>query len=203
MVDHFEGMKPAVPAPSLALVNKVVQHLREQAFLEALVERGFRVKDYEGLLRAWREAWRPEMSVRRRYFTLLQGRALGERLRAFGAEKGGRVAYGVFSAAEIQAPYVRQARTWIYAGREEESALVEAVEGKRVESGENLVVLIAGDEGVFYGLDEAPERLACTNAVQTYMDVAHAGGRGEEAAEAVLRQQLRVKWERGKDGTAV
>lgn len=47
IVAHFAALVPAVPAPSLALVNKVVQHLRREGFLEHLRNRGFRVHDFE------------------------------------------------------------------------------------------------------------------------------------------------------------
>ena len=40
MVAHFADLVPSVPAPSLALVNKVIQHLRDQAFLDAAPESG-------------------------------------------------------------------------------------------------------------------------------------------------------------------
>jgi len=69
-----------------------------------------------------------------------------------------------------------------------------AVEAKPVESGENLIVFIPNDSGVFYGMDKGKDRLACTNPIQTYIDLAHAGGRGEEAAEAVLQQRLKPAW---------
>jgi len=39
-------------------------------------------------------------------------------------------------------------------------------------------------------------RMGCTNAVQTYVDVWHCGGRGEEAAEALLEQRLKPEWKR-------
>ena len=72
------------------------------------------------------------------------------------------------------------------------------VKAKQVDSGENLVVLIPDDESVFYQLDEGASepksRLACTNAVQTYVDVWNCGGRGKEAAEAILEQCLRPTW---------
>ena len=64
-------------------------------------------------------------------------------------------------------------------------------------SGENLVVLIPNDEGVFYlgdGGMVSDHRLACTNAVQTYVDLWHCGGRGQEAAEALLEQRLKPAW---------
>jgi len=195
---HFSGLTPPVASPSLALVNKVVQHLREQAFLEPLPSRGFLVRDHEGLLQVWRRAYRPDRSQRRRYFTLLQGRALNDSLRALDAGAHGRLAYAAFSAADIQAPHVRQTRTWLYLAGDLEDQFTATVEAKLVESGENFVVSIPDDSGVFYHTDVRENRLACTNAVQTYIDLVHVGGRGEEAAEAVLRQRLEPAWSRGK-----
>lgn len=194
MVAHFSDLTPRVPAPSLALVNKVVQHLRDQAFLEQLPNRGFRVRDYEGLLQAWRAAYRFDRHSRRPYFTLLQGRALQERLRALDPEAQGRLAYAAFSAADVQAPAVRQPRTWLYLDPNVEQEFQSAVEAKPVDSGENLVVLKPDDAGVFYRVEGGSNRLACTNAVQTYVDLAHSGGRGEEGAEAILQQRLKPAW---------
>jgi hypothetical protein len=193
MVTHFADLVPPVPAPSLALVNKVVQHLRDQAFLEQLPNRGFRVRDFEGLLQAWRAAYRFDRHSRRPYFTLLQGRVLQERLRALDPEKG-RLAYAAFSAADLQAPAVRQPRTWLYLDPNIEREFQSAAEAKPVDSGENLVVLIPDDAGVFYRVEAGSNRVASTNAVQTYVDLAHAGGRGEEAADAMLQQRLKPAW---------
>ncbi|HUC83916.1 MAG TPA: hypothetical protein VL970_01890, partial [Candidatus Acidoferrales bacterium] len=73
----------------------------------------------------------------------------------------------------------------------------EVAEAKLVDSGENLIVLIPEDNGVFYlqeGGFMGQKRLACTNPVQTYVDLSHCGGRGEEAAEALLVQNLKRAW---------
>lgn len=194
MVAHFADLTPRVPAPSLALVNKVVQHLRDEAFLEQLPNRGFCVRDYEGLLQAWRERYRFERHRRRPYFTLLHGRALQDRLLAFNPEGQVGLAYAAFSAADLQAPAVRQARTWLYLDPNLEREFQSAVDAKPVDSGENLVLLIPDDAGVFYRLEAGGNRPACTNSVQTYVDLAHSGSRGEEAAEAILRQRLKPAW---------
>lgn len=192
VVAHFSSLVPSIPAPSLALVNKVIQHLRDEAFIEQLSGGGFRVRDYEGLLQAWRAAYRFEHHTRRNYFTLLQGRSLQERLYGIGSD--GHVAYAAFSAADLQAPAVRQPRTWLYIDRNMEPQLSENLEAKLVDSGENLVVLLAGDPGVFYKLEHGPNRISSTNAVQTYVDLFHSGGRGAEAAEGILRQRLQPAW---------
>jgi hypothetical protein len=114
-------------------------------------------------------------------------------------EAGGFAAYAAFSAADFQAPHVRQPKTWIYVGREYLSSLEQRIEAKPVESGENVVVLIPDDDGVFYMADGGSvgdHRMACTNPVQTYVDLSHCGGRGEEAAEALLEQRVKPEWGR-------
>jgi hypothetical protein len=194
MVGHFADLAPAVPAPSLALVNKVVQHLRDQAFIESLPDRGFRVSDFDGLLQAWRQAYRFDRHVRRPYFTLLATKALQERLRSLDSQGSGRLAYAAYTAADVQAPAVRQPRTWLYVSLDFEREFASALDAKVVDSGENLVVLMPDDRGVFYRLDASANRAPCTNAVQTYVDLVKAGGRGEEAAEAILNQRLKPAW---------
>jgi len=197
METHFGELTHPVREPSLGLVNKVVRHLHDEAFIEPLPEGGFRLRDPLKLLFAWRDAYRFERHERLGYFTLLQGKKLRDALSKTDLEAGGFAAYAAFSAAEIQAPHVRQPKTWIYVGREYLRALSGGIEAKPVDSGENVVVLIPDDDGVFYmanGGHVGDQRMACTNPVQTYVDVFHCGGRGQEAAEAVLEQKLKPEW---------
>ncbi len=189
------------PNVSLGLVNKVVRYLRDEAFIEEIPAGGFRVRDPQKLLFAWRDAYRFVRHTRRSYFTLLQGNRLRDALANLGAHAGGVAAYAVFSAADFQAPHVRQPKTWLYVRGSEIPGFEVAIEAKPVESGENLVVLIPEDDGVFYQVDaggQSGNRLACTNAVQTYVDLCHCGGRGAEAAEALLEQCLKPKWKAGE-----
>jgi hypothetical protein len=185
------------PNVSLGLVNKVVRHLRDEAFIESTEEGGFRLRDPLKLLFEWRDAYRFDRHERRGYFTLLQGKKLRDALAGLGLQTGGFAAYAAFSAAEFQAPHVRQPKTWLYVREQEVSKFEKLVEAKRVDSGENLVVLIPDDDGVFYlgdGGTTGDNRMSCTNAVQTYVDLYHCGGRGEEAAEALLNQRLKPEW---------
>lgn len=194
MATHFGQLPTPVTEPSLALVNKVVRHLRDEAFIEPHPEGGFRLREPQGLLAAWRDAYRFGRHLRRGYFTLLQGRRLQESLAKLESLTIGHAAYAAFSAAEFQAPHVRQPKTWLYVGAEYEDEFSAAVEAKSVDSGENLVALIPDDDGVFYLREGPAGRLACTNSVQTYVDLCHCGGRGEEAAEALLEQNLKPAW---------
>jgi hypothetical protein len=203
MMTHFEMLpdlqpgQPAIPNPSLGLVNKVIRHLIDEAFIEALPAGRFRLRDPLKLLFAWRDAYRFDRHERRGYFTLLHGKNLRDALARLGSQTGGFAAYAAFSAAEFQAPHVRQPKTWLYVREQEVSKFEKLVEAKQVESGENLVVLIPDDDGVFYlgdGGMMGDHRMSCTNAVQTYVDLYHCGGRGKEAAEALLEQRLKPEW---------
>ncbi len=187
----------AQPNVSIGLVNKVVRHLHDEAFIENLPDGGFKLRSPLEPLAAWRDAYRFDRHQRRSYFTLLQGRRLQEALAKLESLTGGHAAYAAFSAANIQAPHVRQPKTWLYVGAEWEDTFRDVAEAKLVDSGENLVVLVPEDNGVFYlqeGGAMGEQRLSCTNPVQTYVDLFHCGGCGAEAAEALLEQNLKRAW---------
>jgi len=191
--DHLPTEKPV----SLGLVNKVVQHLRDQGFVTD-VAAGLRLRDPVGLLSAWREQYRLDDRRRLSFFTLSKPKSLGEAIDRLRNETGATCAFAAFSAAERQAPQVRQARTWVYVRADHLEDFVRAAEAKPVDSGENLVVLLPGDPGVFqvFGASrsDGDADKACTDPVQTYLDLAKLGGRGEEAAKAILEQRLLPAW---------
>lgn len=186
--------KESYPAVSVGLVNKVVRFLMDEKYLDQAPDAGFRLHDPLGLLNAWAGAYRFDRHVRRDYFTLMDADRLRDTLAVLGVESGNHAAYASFSAAEVQAPHVRQPKIWLYLDPEYEERFATMTEAKPVDSGENLIVLLPSDKGVFYHVEEAPGRLGCTNTVQTYVDLVHSGGRGKEAAEAVLEQRLKKAW---------
>jgi len=183
---------------SLGLVNKVIRHLRDEGFVEEVDVGGVRVRDPGGLLTAWNTAYRFDVHERRSYFSLLKGAQLHDALYRVGAEAGGMAVYAVFSAAERQAPHVRQPKTWLYVGPEFLDSLTRHTQAKQVDSGENLVVLVPTDLGVFLSFDAdshvGTQSLGCTDPVQTYVDLSHSGGRGDEAAQAMLDQKILPAW---------
>jgi hypothetical protein len=197
LMRHFAELAEPVPGPSLGLVNKVVRHLRDEGYLEVGKSGRFRVVEPLAMLTAWRQAYRFDQQGRQGYFSLLKGERLREALMGLAAT-GNRAAYAAFSAADFQAPNVRQLRTWLYLAPGLEAEFCRRLEAKPVDTGENLMVLWPEDEGVFYQCDQVAGRMAATNPVQTYVDLCHCGGRGEEAAAAVLEQCLKPAWKRGE-----
>ena len=184
----------ASPRVSIGLVNKIIRHLRNEALVEEHRQGGFSLRKPLELLAAWRSAYRFKRHQRHNYFTLLQGQYLRNALAPLTSITEGHIAFAAFSAADFQAPHVRQPKTWLFVAAEYEDVLSANVEAKRVDSGENLIVLIPDDIGVFYLPETHRNQLACTNAVQTYVDLFYCGSRGEEAAEALLDQTLKPAW---------
>lgn len=186
------------PGVSLGLVNKVVRALIENIYLGTEESGGLALKDPEKLLYAWRDEYRFDRHERRGYFTLLTGNRLREALAELGESSKGKAVYAAFSAADFQAPSVRQTKTWLFLSPALEDELRLRLDAKPVDSGENLVLLFPSDEGVFSRCDEGSVKalgLPCTNPVQTYVDLCHCGGRGAEAAEAILNQRLKPVWQ--------
>ncbi|MBI4027755.1 MAG: hypothetical protein HY360_22405 [Verrucomicrobia bacterium] len=196
---QWELQKACRPKVSIGLVNKMVRHLQDETFIVEKKHGGFGLSDPVGLLTTWCAAYRFDRHQRRGYFTLLQGQQLQKALAKLGTFTGGHAVYAAFSAADFQAPHVRQPKTWLYVDAEHEEKFRDMVEAKQVDSGENIVAIIPDDPVVFYLQEnerDDSERLPCTDAVQTYVDLCHVGGRGEEAAEALLEQRLKLDWNR-------
>ena len=182
------------PGVSLGLVNKIVAHLRSEGHLANDEADRLRVVDPEKLLFAWRDAYRFDRMPRLELFTLLKAPEIEKIIREVNLDNPPNLAWAVFSAAERQAPMVRQPKFWLMAVDESSESLREMLQAKSVDTGANLTLLIAPDRGYLAGADHESALAACTSPLQTYLDTWHAGGRGQEAAEAIIDQQLRPKW---------
>ena len=71
--------------------------------------------------------------------------------------------------------------------------LVSLLNLKEVESGANIMLLAPYDEGVFYGT-QVIDDIKIASSVQIYLDLRGYKGRGEEAAEVLLRDVIKPKW---------
>ncbi|MBI5055534.1 MAG: hypothetical protein HZB61_02810 [Nitrospirae bacterium] len=107
-------------------------------------------------------------------------------------EKGVAYALTGFSGAARYAPAVRYSRAmaYVYNDREDVASLLNL---KKVESGANITILGPYDEGVFYG-NQIIEDIRIVSPLQTYLDLKGYKGRGEEAAEVLLRDVIKTKW---------
>jgi len=111
-------------------------------------------------------------------------------------DKGIEYALTGFSGAARFAPAVRYSRAmaYVYNTREDVAALLTL---KEVESGANVMLLGPYDEGIFYGT-QVVENTRVVSPLQIYLDLKGYKGRGEEAAEAILRDVIKPKWSKVK-----
>ena len=185
------------PSVSLGLINKVVRYLKDQAYIaDAENGRGIQLRDPLGLLGEWSQNYRFDKHVRYEYFTLLKPAKLRQKLVDQLSDRKGEFALANFSAASEQAAHIRgELKLWLYLDERLRSEFEVIAEAEDVNSGANIVVLVPEDPGVFARASKIPyDGMPVTHPVQTYVDLMQAGGRGEEAAEALLEQKIKPKW---------
>ena len=105
---------------------------------------------------------------------------------------GVEYALTAFSAAVRWAPAVRYRKVTAYVLAETD-AVAEAAGLKEVPSGANVTLLQPYDAGVFHGAEEVGG-IMTASPIQVYLDLVGQQARGEEAANAVLRQVIRPSW---------
>ena len=157
-----------------------------------------RLSDPEALLRPWAAIDHSDHYQQVTYFTLMDRKQFSEALALAQRELGPWCVRASFSAAELQAPHVRQPRHWLHLRPSGLPVLERLTSAKRVDSGENLIVYVSKDAGVFqqWGTSKDAELPTprCTDPVQTYADLLRHPGRGEEAAQAIKDQVLLPAW---------
>jgi len=146
------------------------------------------------LLKAWRNAYEPPAGQRQGFYTTLHGSSLTDAIRALphGSPNAGQIALASFSAAQWLAPYGRTSIQYFYADAAGLEQLRSALQLTPAGKGENVIVTVLDDPGLFRDTVEPAPGVFCTSPVQTYLDLTDAGERGQEAADH-LRQE-RLKW---------
>lgn len=176
---------------SLGLVAKAKASLLDGEYAREAPD-GLALADPDGLLDAWLAADRRRPKPRTYY--ALDGVADAERRVCDAArDLGARAALTSFSGAERVAPHVRYAHASVLV---EADALAEAAEraGLRpVETGANVRLHEPYDEYAFYGT-QTVDGLPVAGEVQLVLDLAREKGRGEEAADHLLRHALAPTW---------
>jgi hypothetical protein len=175
---------------SLGLVSNVKRLLEDRDWVDAGAE-GLMLARPRELIDEWRGAHRIERSRRHDYFTLDPIAAIEKRTAAVCKEASSRYALAAFSAAARYAPAVRYQRVFAYV--QNADAVAKPLSVKPVESGANLTLLEPYDDGVYQGTREM-DGILLTSPTQTFLDLAGIKGRGEEAADVILRDVLEPTW---------
>lgn len=145
----------------------------------------------DDLLNAWRESYRTSAAEELKFYTHLHGKSWEKALRQFfEMNRSLQVELASFSSAQWIAPYARTSTHFFYADTEALSALKGALDLSKPAMGENVVIWVPTDAGVFTDAFEADGAIRCASPLQTYLDLAQAGDRGLEAADHLRKAKL-------------
>jgi hypothetical protein len=176
---------------SLGQVANVKKLLRDREWV-ADGDAGFRLTNPQTLLTDWTEHYTYRKNTVRDFYAMNGTDEVEAAIAKACRELDIPYAFTGFSAARRVAPAVRGQRTMAYVSAISET-LLERAGLKEVPSGANVSLMIPYDGGVFYGAREI-EGLRVVCPIQLYLDLKGYKGRGEEAAEAVRKQELSKLW---------
>lgn len=157
-----------------------------------LSKNGLFISRPDALLDAWRDAYDPPAGKRISFYTTLHGSAFEDSARKTLGTQSEKAILASFSAAGWLAPYGRTGTQYFYADNAGLERLKDRLKLSPSPKGENVVVTVPKDDGLFRDAIEPASGAVCTSAIQTYLDLSAAGERGKEAAEH-LRQE-RLSW---------
>lgn len=169
-------------------VSQVRTGLLEQQWASLSGDR-LQLSDPEALLDAWRDAYEAPAGQRHTFYTTLHGAALDGGVRSLGnAPPGaGHVALASFSAAQWLAPYGRSGIHYFYVDPPGLERLRFALKLFSASMGENVLVTVVDEPGLFRDAVKPAPSIVCTSPVQTYLDLFGSGEHGRDAA-GQLRQ---------------
>ncbi len=175
---------------SLGQVANVKKRLLDKEWLASEGD-GIFLKEPEPLLREWASSYEPRKNKPEPFYSLKDIGEIEVDIADRCRDLGLRYALTAFSGAVRLAPAVRYQRA--YAFVDEPGKLAELLGLKRVDSGENVLLLTPYDDGVFYD-SRTMDDSRVASPVQIFLDLSSIRGRGEEAAEALMEQEIRPQW---------
>lgn len=176
---------------SLGHVSNVRAGLLDREWAQ-VSDKGMFLSEPDALLDAWRDSYEPPAGKRMSFYTILHGSAFEQAARQIlrSDRELGKAAFASFSAARWLAPYGRTGTQYFYADEVGLEQLQIALKLSTASKGENVIVTLLTDHGLFRDTVEAAPGAICTSPTQTYLDLAAAGERGREAAEHLRREKL-------------
>jgi len=153
---------------------------------------GLFLSEPDALLDEWHKVYEPPSGKRQAFYTTLHGSAFEDAARSVLCADGemGLAVFASFSAAHWLAPYGRTGTQYFYADETGLEQLQSALKLSTISQGENVVVTLLKDPGLFRDAVETAPGAMCTSPAQTYLDLADAGERGREAADYLRRERL-------------
>jgi hypothetical protein len=154
---------------------------------------GMALSEPEKLLSEWAENYNFRKNQVRDYYSLKSVAEIEVELAKLCRAEKLTYALTSFSGAARLAPAVRYQRVFAYV-EETDKDVAGLLSLKEVPSGANVILLTPYDEGVFSGSRDI-DGIQVASPIQIYLDLKSYRGRGEEAADLLLEQVIRKKWQ--------
>lgn len=176
---------------SLGLVSGIKERLRNYEFIRE-ERRVFNLVNPALLLKKWSENYSYDKNKLYDFYSFDEPGTVENKIGEYCEKNNLPYAFTLFSGAARVAPFTRYNRAFVYI-KEGISQLAEALSLKPVSSGPTVTVMEPYDEGIFYGRQKIGDLWVASN-VQIYLDLKNYKGRGEEAAEFLLKQAIEPQW---------
>lgn len=179
---------------SLGQVANVKKQLLDREWITR--QNGFLLTEPWKLLEEWTNVYTYRKNEVRSYYSLKSITEIESDLSTVCKNKGIEYALTGFSGAARFAPAVRYSRAMAYVYKTSEDVAL-LLNLKEVGSGANVMLIEPYDEGVFYGT-QVIDDIRIVSPLQIYLDLKGYKGRGEEAADILLRDVIKLKWSKEK-----
>jgi hypothetical protein len=153
---------------------------------------GFELKEPEAVLKEWSQNYNYRKNKVEEFYSLKRLPDIEADLADILSRRDIRYALTGFSGAARIAPYARYQKATAYVEGIDED-IANLLDLKRVNSGANLSILTPYDDAVFYG-SQTYEGIQVASPIQLFLDLIGYGGRGDEAAQAILEEVIRPTW---------
>ncbi|MDD3927091.1 MAG: type IV toxin-antitoxin system AbiEi family antitoxin [bacterium] len=177
---------------SLGQASNVKRWLEDREWLQPETE-GFLLTDPSSLLSDWADNYDSKCNMVRDFYSMKSIPEIESDLAEFCGEESIRYALTGIAGGARYAPAVRYQRTTAYIADYEIDKVATALGLKEVPTGANARLMSPCDENVFYG-SQLIKDAWIASPTQVYLDLRNTPGRGEEAAEALLRKEIEPKW---------
>lgn len=178
---------------SLGQVSSVRRQLEDREWVQS-DRGGFQLTDPVALLSDWSKNYDMSRNKARDFYSMKSVPEIETELADLCGKGDIKYALTGFSGGARYAPAVRYQRATAYIADDDALARVAMGLGlKEVPSGANVSLISPCDRNVFYGSRHI-DGAWIASPTQVYLDLQSTRGRGEEAAEALLREEIEPKW---------
>lgn len=178
---------------SLGLVSNVRRLLADREWVET-GRAALRLIRPLDLLSEWSNNYDPRRDIASDFYCLRSVQEIESGLIEACARADATYAFTGFSAGARLVPAVRYQRVTAYASREAVAVATSELDLRSVASGANVTLIDPDDVGVYYG-STGIDGANIVSDVQAYLDLRRLRGRGDEAAEAILRGAIEPRWQ--------